>query len=121
MLCSTIPASLCSGILLFTSACFLGSPNPSLPIVVSTAVGLTLFTRILNGLKEKLYQNNCKMLDIPAGTWCKNDVISTSVRRDYVASTSIRRKFGTKCPLDCSDKGDKWNFDPGHYCRIMSS
>ena len=29
----------------------------------------------------------------------KNDVVLTSMRRDYVASTSIRRHFGTKYPL----------------------
>ena len=34
-----------------------------------------------------------------AGTWRKNDVVLTSMRRDYVASTSIRRHFGTKSPL----------------------
>ena len=35
----------------------------------------------------------------PAGTCRKNDVVLTSMRHDYVASTSIRRHFGTKCPL----------------------
>ena len=35
----------------------------------------------------------------PADTRRKNDVVLTSMRRDYVASTSIRRYFGTKCPL----------------------
>ena len=35
----------------------------------------------------------------PAGIWCENDVGSTSMRRDDVASTLIRRHFGTKCPL----------------------
>ena len=29
----------------------------------------------------------------------KNDVVLTSMRRDYVALTSIRRHFGAKCPL----------------------
>ena len=33
------------------------------------------------------------------GIWCENDVVLTSMRRDYVASTLIRRHFGTKCPL----------------------
>ena len=37
--------------------------------------------------------------NIPAGTWLKNDVVSTSMRRDDVASTLIRRHFVTKCPL----------------------
>ena len=35
----------------------------------------------------------------PAGTWCKNGVVLTSMRRDYVTSTSIQHHFGTKCPL----------------------
>ena len=35
----------------------------------------------------------------PAGIWCENDVVLTSMRRDYVASTLIRRHFDTKCPL----------------------
>ena len=35
----------------------------------------------------------------PAGIWCENDVGSTSMRRHHVASTLIRRHFGTKCPL----------------------
>ena len=35
----------------------------------------------------------------PAGIWCQNDVVSTSMRRHHVASTLIRRHFGTKCPL----------------------
>ena len=35
----------------------------------------------------------------PAGIWCENDVVLTSMRRDYVQSTLIRRHFGTKCPL----------------------
>ena len=37
--------------------------------------------------------------NIPAGIWCKNDVVLTSMRRDDVASTSIQRHFDTKCPL----------------------
>ena len=34
-----------------------------------------------------------------AGTWHENEVVLTSMRRDDVASTLIRRHFGTKCPL----------------------
>ena len=34
-----------------------------------------------------------------AGTWHKNDVVLTSMGCDDVASTLIRRHFGTKCPL----------------------
>ena len=37
--------------------------------------------------------------DDPAGIWCENDVVLTSMRRDYVASTLIRRHFDTRCPL----------------------
>ena len=36
---------------------------------------------------------------ITAGIWCENDVVLTSMRRDDVASTLIRRHFLTKCPL----------------------
>ena len=35
----------------------------------------------------------------PADIKCENDVVLTSMRRDYVASTLIRRHFDTKCPL----------------------
>ena len=35
----------------------------------------------------------------PVGIWCQNDVVSTSMRRNHVASTLIRRHFCTKCPL----------------------
>ena len=35
----------------------------------------------------------------PADIWCENNVVSTSMRRDHVASTLIQRHFGTKCPL----------------------
>ena len=45
---------------------------------------------------------NGRWRDCPAGTWRKNDVVLTSMRRDYVASTSIRRHFGTKCPTGWS-------------------
>ena len=41
----------------------------------------------------------CKVVKVPAGIWCENDVVLTSMRRDYVASTLIRRHFDTKCPL----------------------
>ena len=40
---------------------------------------------------------------IPAGTRRKNDVVLTSMRCDDVASTSIRRHFGTICPLGYHD------------------
>ena len=35
----------------------------------------------------------------PADIWCQNDAVSTSMRRDHVASTLIRRHFHTRCPL----------------------
>ena len=35
----------------------------------------------------------------PVGIWCQNDVVLTSMRRNHVASTLIRRHFRTKCPL----------------------
>ena len=40
-----------------------------------------------------------RYISTPAGIWCENDVGSTSMRRHHVASTLIRRHFGTKCPL----------------------
>ena len=33
------------------------------------------------------------------GIWCQNDVVSTSMRRNHVASTLIRRHFYVMCPL----------------------
>ena len=35
----------------------------------------------------------------PAGTWRRNDVVLTSMRRDYIASASVRRHFDVMCPL----------------------
>ena len=35
----------------------------------------------------------------PAGTQHQNDVVSTSMRRDHVASTLIRRHFNVLFPL----------------------
>ena len=46
-----------------------------------------------------LWAKHVKKEALPAGIWCENDVVLTSMRRDYVASTLIRRHFGTKCPL----------------------
>ena len=45
----------------------------------------------------------------PAGIWCENDVGSTSMRRHHVASTLIRRHFGTKCPLGDISKEIFWD------------
>ena len=39
------------------------------------------------------------VVDYPAGTQYQNDVVSTSMRRDHVASTLIRRHFNVVCPL----------------------
>ena len=36
----------------------------------------------------------------PAGTQHQNDVVSTSMRRDHVASTLIRRHFNVVCLLE---------------------
>ena len=47
-------------------------------------------------------RTNHALSHFPAGIWCENDVVLTSMRRDYVASTLIRRHFDTKCPLGCS-------------------
>ena len=49
--------------------------------------------------------------DLPSRHFVPKDVVLTSMRRDDVASTLIRRHFGTKCPLgqisseshECSD------------------
>ena len=54
--------------------------------------------------KYRLYQLTFTgFLNLPAGIWCKNDVVLTLMRRDDVTSTLIRRHFRTKCPLG-SDK-----------------
>ena len=50
------------------------------------------------------------IMDNPVGIWCNNDVVLTSMRRDYVASTLIRRHFGTKCPLGSIYRGTPIEF-----------
>ena len=57
-------------------------------------------TRVLymRGLQEsplKLNQDK----NFPSGHMTKTDVVLMSLRRDYGALTSIRRHFGTKCPV----------------------
>ena len=37
----------------------------------------------------------------PLGIWCQNDVVSTSMRRNHVASTLVRRHLYFMCPLGC--------------------
>ena len=56
-----------------------------------TAVSLTFKTR-----NEIVRHVSCNH---PAGTQHQNDVVSTSMRRDHVASTLIRRHFNVVCPL----------------------
>ena len=47
----------------------------------------------------------------PVDIWCPNDVVSTSMRRNHVASTLIRRHFYVICPLgNVSDKGGICSF-----------
>ena len=53
-----------------------------------------LYNNGLNPITSRQINNS-----VPAGIWCDNDVGSTSMRRHHVASTLIRRHFGTKCPL----------------------
>ena len=35
----------------------------------------------------------------PVGIWCQNDAVSTSMRRNHVATTLIRRHIYAMCPL----------------------
>ena len=45
-------------------------------------------------------ENGVKVIKTcPAGIWCQDDVVSTLMRRNHVASALIRRHFRTKCPL----------------------
>ena len=45
----------------------------------------------------------------PAGTQHQNDVLSTSMRRDHVASTLIRRHFNVVCPLGLYSIWKPWS------------
>ena len=49
--------------------------------------------------KSRTYRHVTSNSHRPAGIWCQNDVVSTSMQRNHVASTLIRRQFRTKCPL----------------------
>ena len=49
--------------------------------------------RLCTGSSEHL------LVSYPLGTQCLNDVVSTSMRRDHVASTLIRRHFDVICLL----------------------
>ena len=53
----------------------------------------------------------------PAGTQYQNDVVSSSMRRDHVASTSIRRHFNVVCPLG----GDSVLLSLFIYCENVFS
>ena len=59
-------------------------------------VVLSIFLFFVDKIKVT---KNGAALWYPAGIWYENDVVLTSMRRDYVASTLIRRHFDTKCPL----------------------
>ena len=50
-------------------------------------------------MSEIVNHNIRTLSNYPADTLRKNDVILTSMRRDDVASTMIRRHYGTKCPI----------------------
>ena len=58
-----------------------------------------LYNPAWKGVKVSEYFTICTFVHIPAGTQHQNDVISTSMRRDHVASTLIRRHFNVVCPL----------------------
>ena len=45
------------------------------------------------------------------GIWCKNDVVSTSMRRNHVASTFIRRHFTSCARWDYVDSRTLWPVD----------
>ena len=67
-----------------------------LPLACKEAIPSASFRRI-TVVKKKHKKNSL----FPAGTLRRNDVVLTSVRRLYVASTSIQRHFDVVCPLDC--------------------
>ena len=45
----------------------------------------------------------------PVGIWCRNDVVLTSMRRNHVASTLIRRHFYVMCPLGMFSNIQWWS------------
>ena len=45
----------------------------------------------------QLYIYNFSIISV--GIWCQKDVVSTSIQRNYVASTLIWRHFYVMCPL----------------------
>ena len=47
------------------------------------------------------YRLSCEayLTPYPVGIGCQNDVVLTSMRRNHIASTSVRRHFYVMCPL----------------------
>ena len=48
------------------------------------------------------YKSDLPFRYLPAGTWRRNDVVLTSMRRDFVAWTSKQRHFDVMCLLGFS-------------------
>ena len=68
---------------------------------VHSAVYQKMQQRVPNGhwVCHKRFCKAIPGLSNPVGIWCQNDVISTSMRRNHVASTLIRRHLYVMCPL----------------------
>ena len=66
-------------------------------------------------VKFSVYLNR-HVFVMPAGTQHQNDVVSTSVRRDHVASTLIRRHFNVVCLLG---EALQEQFDLGLHDKIL--
>ena len=72
---------------------------------------LLIFTSLLSrcqllkkriGSRSKFFALNVDPIsnsNLAVDIWCQNDVVSTSMRRNHVASTLIRRHFYVMCPL----------------------
>ena len=57
------------------------------------------FTLFLSKNSSSHFEQKYSFNTFPAGTQYQNDVVSTSTRRDDVASTLIRRHFNVVCSL----------------------
>ena len=55
------------------------------------------------------------------GIWCQNDVVSTLMRRNHVASTLIRRHFYVMCPLSYQNVISNCNCTTIHRDPIFST
>ena len=55
----------------------------------------------------------------PAATYCQNDVVLTSIRRDDVAMTPIRRHFDVMMCLLCPFRNSLKTLDP--YVNVFGS